>query len=141
MAELTLSQAAKRVGRGKSTLHRAIKSGRLSASRADDGTFRIDPSELLRAFPSAVPVRSNGTPRNGAVSAVERSEMAALRSELIAARQAAAVADAERRAAETLADERARALDLAERHIADLRRLLPAPASAPVFRRWWKLWQ
>jgi excisionase family DNA binding protein len=47
----TLSAAAKAVGLGKSTLHRAIKSGRLSATRLDDGSYRIDPAELARVFP------------------------------------------------------------------------------------------
>lgn len=51
MAFLTLSQAAKVTSKSKSTLNRAIKSGRLSATRNEDGTFSIDPSELARAFP------------------------------------------------------------------------------------------
>lgn len=139
MAELTLSQAAKASGRSKSTLHRAVKSGRLSASRSDDGSFRIDPAELVRAFPHAVPARSDGTVRNGSVPVAERAEIDALRADLAAARQAAAVADAERRAAESLADERAKALDLAERHLSDLRRLLPPPSGAAP-RPWWRFW-
>ncbi len=49
--ELTLSGAAKVTGRSKSTLSRAIKSGRLSARRDDVGTFHIDPAELARVFP------------------------------------------------------------------------------------------
>lgn len=49
--DYTLSAAAKAAGLGKSTLHRAIKSGRLSARRLEDGTYRIDPAELARAFP------------------------------------------------------------------------------------------
>lgn len=56
-----------------------------------------------------------------------------LRHDLAKAEQCAAVAQA-------LADERARALDAAERSLADLRRMLPAPASAPSPRPWWKLW-
>lgn len=51
MAELTLSQAAKALGKSKSTLNRAIKTGRLSATRNDDGTFSINPAELYRVFP------------------------------------------------------------------------------------------
>lgn len=51
MSFLTLSQAAKSISKSKSTLNRAIKSGRLSAVRNEDGTFSIDPSELARAFP------------------------------------------------------------------------------------------
>lgn len=55
MPFLTLSQAAKVASKSKSTLNRAIKSGRLSATRNTDGTFSIDPSELARAFPQNAP--------------------------------------------------------------------------------------
>jgi len=51
MAAMTLSQAAKASGKSKSTLSRAIKTGRLSATRLDDGNFSIDPAELFRAYP------------------------------------------------------------------------------------------
>lgn len=51
MSGLTLSQAAKALRKSKSTLNRAIKTGRLSATRNENGTFSIDPSELYRAFP------------------------------------------------------------------------------------------
>jgi hypothetical protein len=46
----TLGQAARAVGRSKTTLGRYIKSGRLSASRAGDGAYMIDPAELDRVF-------------------------------------------------------------------------------------------
>lgn len=58
MSFLTLSQAAKATSKSKSTLNRAIKSGRLSAVRNEDGTFSIDPSELARAFPQNGPERA-----------------------------------------------------------------------------------
>ena len=58
MSFLTLSQAAKSISKSKSTLNRAIKSGRLSAIRNEDGTFSIDPSELARAFPQNAPERA-----------------------------------------------------------------------------------
>lgn len=58
MTFLTLSQAAKAISKSKSTLNRAIKSGRLSAVRNEDGTFSIDPSELARAFPQNAPERA-----------------------------------------------------------------------------------
>lgn len=58
MSFLTLSQAAKAISKSKSTLNRAIKSGRLSAIRNGDGTFSIDPSELARAFPQNGPERA-----------------------------------------------------------------------------------
>jgi excisionase family DNA binding protein len=50
MPELSLSQAAKLTGKSKSTINRAIKNGKLSATRHEDGTYSIDPSELARAF-------------------------------------------------------------------------------------------
>ena len=48
--ELTLGQAAKVTGLGKTTLTRAIKAGRLSATRREDGSYAIDPSELSRVY-------------------------------------------------------------------------------------------
>jgi excisionase family DNA binding protein len=65
----TLGQAAKVAGVSKTTLRRAIESGRLSATRNDDGSYEIDPAELHRAFPShsdvgetlARSVTANGT--------------------------------------------------------------------------------
>ena len=47
----TLGQAAKAAQVSKTTIQRAIKSGRLSATRQEDGSYVIDPAELHRAFP------------------------------------------------------------------------------------------
>jgi len=139
MAELTLSQAVQLIGKSKSTLSRAIKNGRLSARRNGDGTFSIDPAELLRAFPNETPrhsleQRSEPFHATG-VAGLEQAEINALRDELAKAEQRAAVAEAQ-------AEERARALDAAERNLADLRRMLPGPTapgtakpSSPFWRR------
>lgn len=48
---LTLRQAAEKCGKSRSTIHRALQSGKLSGHRDDDGTWSIDPSELARVFP------------------------------------------------------------------------------------------
>jgi hypothetical protein len=48
----TLGDAAKATGKSKTTLHRAIKSGRISASKAEDGSYSIEPAELHRVFPA-----------------------------------------------------------------------------------------
>lgn len=50
MPELSLSQAAKLTGKSKSTINRAIKTGKLSAVRHEDGSYSIDLAELARAF-------------------------------------------------------------------------------------------
>lgn len=57
-AELSLSQAAKATGKSKSTINRAIKNGKLSATRHDDGTYSIAASELFRAFPNGTTISS-----------------------------------------------------------------------------------
>lgn len=56
---LTLNQAAKTCGRSKSTLLNAIRTGRMSAPKDDQGRYTIDPAELHRAFPFQAPDRSS----------------------------------------------------------------------------------
>jgi len=51
--KFSLGQAAKETGLDKSTISRAIKSGRLSAQRKDGSGYEIDPAELFRVFPPA----------------------------------------------------------------------------------------
>ena len=65
----TLGEAAKEVGKSKTTLTRAISSGRMSGKRLDDGSYEIDPAELFRVFdrvetPETVTEVSNATPRD-----------------------------------------------------------------------------
>lgn len=50
----SISQAAKETGLSKSTISRAIKAGRISASRQDDGAYLIEPAELFRVYPRGV---------------------------------------------------------------------------------------
>lgn len=51
--EMSLSAAARASGLSKSTLSRAIKSGRLSARRAEGGSgWVVDAAELFRAYPA-----------------------------------------------------------------------------------------
>jgi excisionase family DNA binding protein len=51
MPTLSLREAAEQTGVSKSTIFRAIKAGRMSAPRNDDGEFQIDPAELFRVYP------------------------------------------------------------------------------------------
>ena len=50
---MSLSEASKAVQKSKQTLLNAINAGRLSASKDHQGQWRIDASELLRAYPVA----------------------------------------------------------------------------------------
>jgi len=54
----TLGQAAKATGKSKTTIQRAIKSGRISALKNDIGEYNIDPAELHRVF-DPVPEKRN----------------------------------------------------------------------------------
>ena len=54
MSKLSLREAAKLAGRGKTTIHAAITEGRLAAERNESGGYEIDPAELHRLFPLRV---------------------------------------------------------------------------------------
>jgi hypothetical protein len=54
----TLNEAAKATGKSKTTIHRALKSGKVSAIKRDNGAYAIEPAELHRVFPP-VPAERN----------------------------------------------------------------------------------
>ncbi len=56
---LGLTEAATAVGVAKSTIWRAVKAGRISASKTHTGSYEVDPAELFRVFPAVS--------RNGAI--------------------------------------------------------------------------
>jgi len=60
MPQFGLREAARQVGVTKSTIHRAVQHGRLSASRTEDGGYAIDAAELFRVYPPKVSHRSDG---------------------------------------------------------------------------------
>lgn len=66
----TLGEAAKATGMSKATISKAIKNGRISASKDETGTFKIDPSELHRVYPPTVSIEQIETPN---VAASEHS--------------------------------------------------------------------
>lgn len=52
MAQLSIAAAARTVGKDRGTIHRYIKSGKLSASKNASGHTVIETAELLRVFGS-----------------------------------------------------------------------------------------
>ena len=52
MPKLSLRQAATAASVSKSTILRAIQTGRLSATRLETGGYDIDPAELFRVYPA-----------------------------------------------------------------------------------------
>lgn len=87
----SLRTAAQHTRTSKSTILRAIKSGRLSATRLEDGSYEIDPSELGRVYPTQRPQRhdariadqdalANSPKRNAdTTAAILETEIAGLR--------------------------------------------------------------
>lgn len=62
----TLNDAAKAAGKSKTTIHRAVKSGKISASKTASGAYSIEPAELHRVFPAVENYRSKEhTKRDG----------------------------------------------------------------------------
>jgi excisionase family DNA binding protein len=90
MATLSLRDAAQQTGVSKSTIFRAIKSGRLSAARTDEGGFAIDPAELFRVYPPVAADRAAqremGHNATGSATAETVSRLAALEAELAGVR-------------------------------------------------------
>ena len=58
----TLGEAAKATGKSKATISKAIKSGRISATKDETGAFRIDPAELHRVYVPTVSREHEATP-------------------------------------------------------------------------------
>jgi len=81
----TLGEAAKATGKSKATISKAIKSGRISATKDETGTFKIDPSELHRVYIPIVHSEQKETPK----LAPENNQMDAVIRELQAHLQAA----------------------------------------------------
>ena len=65
----TLGEAAKATGMSKATISKAIKNGRISASKDETGTFKIDPSELHRVYPPTVSSEQKETPTRTSANA------------------------------------------------------------------------
>lgn len=59
----TLGEAAKATGKSKATISKAIKIGRVSATKDETGTFQIDPAELHRVYPITVHTEQEETPK------------------------------------------------------------------------------
>ena len=89
----SLSEAAKATGKSKSTILRAVKSGKLSARRDENGQYQVEPSELHRVYPvaagDAVQVTRHDAPRNGGEPPHDAAEIDILKVKLEAAEQMA----------------------------------------------------
>jgi excisionase family DNA binding protein len=87
MPAYTLAQAAEATGLNRSTILRAIKSGKISGARDSQGAWSVEPVELHRAFapaeatPKAVPQHAQADTRADALVAELRTMLADVRAD------------------------------------------------------------
>lgn len=123
MPPLSVRQAAALAGKDRSTILRAIDSGKLSAARDEHGRFRIDPAELERAFGTLhSPVQRTGVAPDAPPppAPADAARTAALAREVELLREMLARVDRERSQWE---EERAFLRSLIERRDAEVKRL------------------
>jgi hypothetical protein len=82
---MTLSEAAAATGVNRSTLFRAYKSGRMSATRTETGQIEVDPAELFRVFPpvAAQEAQFDAAPYGAQASATSATDENALRASVL----------------------------------------------------------
>jgi hypothetical protein len=123
----SLSEAAKATGKNKTTIQRAIKSGKISASKGDSGAYEIDPSELHRIFPmcvahhDALRTQSNGAQR-GEISSIPKhlERVLELEKELAVAHERRTGLEEQKQQLTDTVDDLRRRLDSSESRVAAL---------------------
>ena len=129
MAKLSPREAVKRYQVSRATLTKALQDGTVSADKTDAGHWRIDSAELARVYQPRATPKAAGRP--------SPDQMSRDSPDYATASEAADMAVKLARAEAALEAEREKTA-LLERHVADLRRMLPAPETPPPRRRrWW----
>ena len=143
---LSLGQAARLAQTSKTTLTRAIKAGRLSATRRDDGSYAIDPAELARVYSVTAETPATVTATGDVVHQATPAEtprdpfevrLASVEGELTGARQLIRFLEEQ---AEDLRRDRdgwRQQAETAQRLLTYAREAATVPAAAPS-RPWWK---
>src|SRR6478752_1938993 len=79
---LSLIEAARVSGQSKSTIWRAVNSGRLSATRTYTGDYQIDPAALHRVFSLGTEGRATTVSVKQDATDLERAETALMRAQI-----------------------------------------------------------
>ncbi len=124
----TLSQAATATGKNKATIQRAIKSGKISATKNASGAYDIDPSELHRIFPATAQRVAQRDISNDTQHHDNHDETMQVKLSLLEAER-----EREREQLQATIDDLRTRLDRSEERITAL---LPAP-----FKRSWWSWK
>ena len=126
----SLAEAARATGTNKTTILRAIKSGKVSGSKDEHGNWLVEPAELHRVYPL---VGQRNDARNGSMQRDATPPAAAFEAQIATLRDTAELLRAQLDDVRTDRDHwRDQALAVT-RQLADLR-----PAPEPVKRPWWR---
>ena len=82
----TLGTAAKATGKSRTTILRAIRSGKISAEKNMNGQWSIDPSELHRVYPEVLHENVSHADHEPTGNTSEQHRVELLEAELTAAR-------------------------------------------------------
>ena len=126
MPKLSPRQAVKMYQVSRATLMRSLIDGKISAEKTEAGHWQIDPAELTRVYEPRAKGNPAGRTKPDQLNQDEPDQKAAPDHD-INARLAKAEAE--------LAAEREK-VELLQRHLDDVRRMLPPP-DAKQRRRWW----
>lgn len=126
MPKLSPRETVKVYQVSRATLMKALQDGTLSAEKTAAGHWQIDAAELARVYQPRASQKAVSRTKPEKVSRNEPDQKTAFDQDT---GTRLAVVEAE------LAAERVK-VELLERHVADLRRLLPAPDAKPR-RNWW----
>lgn len=126
---LSLADAAKRTGKSKPTILRAIQGGKISAQKDEHGEWQIEPAELFRVYPSAPdetdePVHETGDETSRTTSGEARNGL--IPGDTRTGTRTVAELEAMKRELEQEREERARERRQLEETVGDLRRRLDA---------------
>jgi predicted site-specific integrase-resolvase len=111
----------------RATLMKALSDGTISAEKTGAGHWRIDPAELRRVYSPRLSQAAVGRTKPDQVSRSEpdqKNDVDHHISTRLAVAEAALEAEREKSA-------------LLQRHLDDVRRMLPPPDDARPRRRWW----
>lgn len=126
MPKLSPREAVKVYQVSRATLMKALQDGTVSAEKTDAGHWRIDTAELMRVYQPRASQKAVSRTTPEQVSRNEPDQKTAMDQDVTAR---LAMAEAE------LAAEREK-VQMLQRHLDDVRRMLPAPETRPR-RRWW----
>ncbi len=126
----TLGQAAKAVGKSRTTIHNAVKNGKISAEKTVHGHWSIEPAELHRVYPPAVHQNSTDSKNSTLHNTPINNETSLLEARLAAAEEKMRLQD------DLIEDLRAQR-DKWEQHATSAQRLLESQRSVEPRRLTW----